>query len=185
MKHPVYARIEDSVIQRLKLLGEEFGESVSSIIENLVIRGLSVIDTEDSSKSSEAELAQLKESSRVLEQEQANLRAKVVVSEKNESLARSAREQAELTKSQFEQMLGVAAAKCGRPKCSQVWRLYDVWHHQCPKCGGSTAKLLSDYAPAPTVGEGARDVLAVVGGVTALVALLKAMGGGSEGNGTA
>lgn len=180
MKKPVYARIEDTVHQRLKALSEGLGESVSSVMERLIIRGLSDIDTEESSKSSEAELAKIKEYSHLLEQQRANLLAKVLVSEKNESLARSAREQAELAKSQFEQMLTVGVASCGRQSCSQIWRLYDVWRHQCPKCGGAAAKLLNDYSPAPTVREGARDVLAVVGGVTALVALLKAMGGGNE-----
>lgn len=180
MKNPIYARIEDSLHQKVKHLSEETGETISAVIEGLIIRGISDIGAKEASKVCEAELAQLKEGLRILEQERAGLLAKTTVSEKNESLARSAREQAEIAKFQFEQMLNAGAAVCGQPKCGQTWRLYDVWRHHCPFCGETTAKLINDYTPAPTVGEGARDVLAVVGGVTALVALLKAMGGGNE-----
>ena len=149
-------------------------------MEELVSEGLVRSRERDVMKALEKQSAKDKGQLQKLEQEKANLVARLQIGQKNESLAWTAREQAELVKEQLEAMLSLGTAQCGEHDCQQVWRLYDVWRHQCPRCGGMTARLLVHYTPPPTTGEGVRDVLAVVGGATALVGLLKAMSGGAD-----
>ena len=174
MKKAVYARIEEGLYKKIQEYKNISATSVSATIEQLVEQGISATEAKDQVEGLTKELDSLKEETQKLREEKADLLSKLQICQKNESLAIAARHQAESIKTQFEQILGVGVASCGRTGCNQTWRLYDVWLHQCPKCGNSTAKLLTDYSPA---GENVRDIFAVVGGATALVALLKAIGG--------
>lgn len=180
MRKAVYARLDEETCARVAEHGRAVGQTVSAAIEDLVTLGLAHLTTTDAVQSLEKQLALINNELQTLRQERAALNGALQVSQKNESLARAAREQAELVKSQFEQMLSIGVATCGNAGCQGVWRLYDVWRHQCPLCGSTGAKLLDHYTPAPTPAETLRDVLAVVGGTTALIGLLKAISDGGD-----
>lgn len=180
MRKSVYTRIEEDILRKVREYAKSSGLTLSATLEDLVARGLLNLEASAKVERAERDLASLKDETQQLRQEKGELVGRLQVCQKNESLALAARQQAELVKSQFEQILLVGVATCGRQGCGQTWRLYDVWRHQCPRCGNATAKLLTDYTPPLTTGEGIRDVLAVVGGATALVGLLKAMSGGGE-----
>ncbi len=153
--------------------------TLSATLEKLAEQGLSAIEEDNQTQALSKEVAILKDENIKLREEKAGLSSKLQICQKNESLSIAARHQAESNKTQFEQILGVGVAICGRAGCNQTWRLYDVWRHQCPKCGNSTAKLVTEYTPA---GDNVRDILAVVGGATALVALLNAIVGNDSVN---
>jgi hypothetical protein len=174
MKKTVYARVEEGLYNKLQDYSKTSAMTVSASLEQLVERGLSAIETGNQLEALAKEASALKDEVQKLREERTDISSKLQICQKNESLAIAARHQAESIKTQFEQILGIGVAVCGRAGCGQTWRLYDVWRHQCPKCGNSTAKLVTDYTPA---GDNVRDILAVVGGATALVALLKAIGG--------
>ena len=180
MKRPAYSRLDEEVYDEVKRYSVSSGRTISAAMEELVSQGLIRAREGDVREALEKNLAKGTGQLQKLEQERADLVARLQICEKNESLARTARQQAELVKNQLEEMLSLGVAQCGTQGCQQVWRLYDVWRHQCPLCGGMAARLLEHYTPVPTTGEAVRDVLAVVGGATALVGLLNAMSGGTE-----
>ena len=180
MKKPVYARIDDEIHKKVQQFGEQTGQTVSAAVEHLVSQGLSAVEAQAQAERLRKDLASVKEELQKLRQERSDLLGQLQVCHKNASLALAARSQAELVKSQFEQILLVGVAICGRQECGQTWRLYDVWRRQCPSCGNSAAKLLPQYAPPPTPGENVRDLLAVVGGAAALIGLLNAISGNNQ-----
>jgi hypothetical protein len=175
MKKPIYSRVDADLYGKVQEYSQTSGQTLSSAVESLLAQGLSALDAKARGDTIQKELAIVKDEVQKLRQERGDLQGKLQVCQKNESLALAARQQAESLKTQFEQMLSLGVATCGRQGCGQTWRLYDVWHHQCPKCGNMYAKLLDHYTPSPTPGESLRDVLAVVGGATALVGLLTAI----------
>ena len=180
MKRPVYSRLEQNKIVKVQEFAESSGQSTSAALEELVSRGLTDLESGGKLEPLEQELSTTKEELQKLRQRDIELAGRLEVCQKNESLAHSAQQQAEANESQFRQILAVGVATCGRKGCAQLWRLYDVWLHRCPKCGNPTANLLPHYKPAPSGSENAKDLLAVVGGVAAVAAILKAMGGESD-----
>ncbi len=180
MKKPIYSRVEEDIFEKVQEYGQASGQTLSSAVESLLGHGLSTVEAKTRADAIQKELTVVKDEIQKLRQERGELQGKLQVCQKNESLALAARQQAESVKAQFEQILSLGVATCGRQGCDQIWRLYDVWRHQCPRCGNTSAKLLAHYTPAPTTSENLRDVLAVVGGATALVGLLKAISGDND-----
>ena len=180
MRKSVYSRVDEDLYEKVREFSKTSSQTLSAALENLVLKGLSETDTKERVEHLEKEALELRKETQKLQQEKGELLGKLLVCQKNEKLAVTARDQAELIKTQFEQILSIGVATCGGQGCTQIWRLYDIWRHQCPACGNSSAKLLTHYAPTPTVRENARDVLAIVGGVTALVGLLNVISGSND-----
>ena len=180
MKVSVYSRLEQDQVAKVRQFAESSGQSVSAALEKLVSRGLTDLESGGKLEPLEQELDTTKEELQKLRHRDTELAGRLEVCQKNESLAHSAQQQAEANEAQFREILAVGVATCGRKGCAQLWRVYDVWLHRCPKCGNPTANLLPHYKPAPIGSENARDLLAVVGGVAAVAAILKAIGGTSD-----
>jgi hypothetical protein len=180
VKKSIYSRVDEDLYVKVQEYSRVSIQTLSAAVENLLVQGLSATNDKALVDRLEKELAILKQENQKFQHEKGDILAKLQVCQKNESLALTARNQAVAVKTQFENILSGGVAKCGQQGCGQIWRLYDVWHHQCPKCGSTAAKLLDHYTPPLTTGENIRDVLAVVGGAAALVGLLSAISGSDK-----
>lgn len=195
----VYARLETELYNRVKAHGEATGRSISSTVEYLVQRGITKPSSEDLIRNLEKEVAQLKEKVQALEKAHAELqgsnealKAQLETCRAKESIALSAQahaallqRDAEAQKTQIEKLrnyLLTPIATC--KKCQTQLRLFDVGQRKCQYCGTWGIDWLPSYAPPPTTWEAVRDVAAVVGAATIVVALLNALSGRQDRSGS-
>lgn len=192
---PVYARVDERILQRIKEHATATGRSVSAAIEGLVRRGLGDVSSEGRSETLEVQVASLSERIVGLDSALATANAdKALLGEQLESyrakaslalsaqkhattLEEQARAQSNLI-DQFRDYLSTNVATCGT--CRAQLRLADVGQGRCNSCGGWKPEWLPDYRAPSTPFDELRNAVAIVGAATIVAALLDALNSGQR-----